>query len=295
VVPESSNVGWIAAGDGYEVSLAGGKVVCRRADGKVLKAVPKAVRDTDAALHLRQLNEWLDRHAASCLREVEDWLARSLPVPSAVVAAVWPDEAWRSVLHDVVLAPVGADGAWRLAEAGFLRDVDGSGRLGVVNLDGESAWLDAERVVLPHPVLLDDLDDLREFAAELGVRQGVLQLFREIWHRPATGELPTAAARYSGGHFAELRHLTGRATSLGYAVRGGYVTRRLWEGGRVVNACVWAGADDPTVEAETGDLTFVGGDGAQLPLGEIGPVAWSEGMRMAAALYAGRVVKEDES
>jgi hypothetical protein len=193
-----------------------------------------------------------------------------------------------------VIAPVGEDGGWELSRAGFLRDADAGGRLGIVDLDGESVRLDAARVVLPHPVLLEDLDDLREFAVELGVRQGVRQLFREIWRRPAEpGELAEAAAQYAGGHFAQLRHLTSRATSLGYGVRGGFVTRRLWEAGRTVNACVWVGADDPSYEADTGDLTFIDAAGSGVPLAEVGPVAWSEGMRMAAALYAGRVVPEE--
>jgi hypothetical protein len=286
-------MGWIPAGDGYEVTLADGKIVCRTAAGKVLKAVPKPLKEAGAVLGLRQLKEWLDRHDQTCLREVEDWLVRSLPVPTPVLAATWPDASWRAALHDAVVAPVDDAGEWLLDQAGFLRDVDTSGRLGIVNLDGESVWLTADRVVLPHPVLLVDLDDLREFAVDLGVRQGVRQLFREIWRKPGTAAaLTEAVGEYAGGHFAELRRLTGRATSLGYAVRGGYVIRRVWEGGRAVDACVWVGADDPSVEAETGDLGFVGADGAGLELSEVGPVAWSEGMRMAAALYAGRVVEE---
>jgi len=287
-------VGWIPAGDGYEVSLdPRGKLVCRRS-GKPLKSVPKPVREGEAALSLRQLQEWLDRHRAGCLREVEDWLGRSLPVPTSVIAAVWPDPRWQAVLRDVVVVPVGDGGGWQLEQAGFLRDVDDAGRLGVVNLDGDSVRLAPERVVLPHPVLLDDLDDMREFASELGVQQGVLQLFREVWRKPdEDGAMSAETARYSGGHFQQLRHLTGRAISLGYVVRGGYVSRRLWESGQVVDACVWVGADEPSTEAETGGLQFTGADGAALPLAGIGPVAWSEGMRMAAALYAGRVVPEE--
>jgi hypothetical protein len=255
--------------------------------------VPKALKEAEAVVGLRQLKEWLDRHERDCLAEVEDWLVRSLPVPTAVLAGVWPDASWRSALFDIVVAPVDDSGGWQLDGAGFLRDADEKGRLGVVNLDGESVRLTAKRVVLPHPVLLPDLEDMREFAADLGVRQGAKQLFREIWHKPADPDaLAAEASRYANGHFAQLRHLTGRATSLGYGVRGGYVTRRVWEKGRVVDACVWVGADDPSVEAETGDLAFVDGSGAQLPLADVGPVAWSEGMRMAAALYAGRVVEE---
>jgi Domain of unknown function (DUF4132) len=286
---------WVAAGDGYEVALADGKVLCRGAGtGKVLKAVPKAVRETDAVAGLRQLREWLDRHDDACLRQVEDWMVRSLPVPAKVIAAVWPDQSWRSVLNDLVVTPVGKAGGWRLDAGGFLRDVDETGRLGTVNLDGESVWLAVDRVVLPHPVLLDDLDELREFAVELGVRQGVLQLFREVWRKPdRPDEMAKEAAAYAGGRFAQLRHLTGRATSLGYAVRGGYAVSRMWEHGQAVEACVWAGAGDPSVEAETGELAFVRADGTQLTPAEVGPVAWSEGMRMAAALYAGRMVEQD--
>lgn len=43
---------------------------------------------------------------------------------------------------------------------------------------------------------------------------------------------------------------------------------------------------------ETGSLTWQDQDGRALPLSEVGQVAWSEGMRMAAALYAGRVIEE---
>jgi hypothetical protein len=287
---------WLPTVDGYDVALADGKVVCRSGAGKVLKAVPKALKETEAVVGLRQLQEWLDRHDAKCLRQVEDWLLRSLPVPAVVIASLWPDPSWRSALRDSVVVPVDARGAWQLDAAGFLRDVHPDGRAGVVNLDGESVWLTSERLVLPHPALLQDLDDLREFAVDLGVQQGVLQLFREIWRKPSEpAERARETTRFAGGHFAQLRHLTGRATSLGYGVRGGYVTRRLWERGRPVDACVWVGTDDPSVEAETGDLTFVDSAGVQLPLTEVGAVAWSEGMRMAASLYAGRVVEKGET
>jgi hypothetical protein len=290
-------MGWIPAGDDYEVSLNdGGKLACRKAGsgGKALKSVPKAVRESEAALSLRQLQEWLDRHRAACRREVEDWLSSSLPVPTTVITAVWPDRQWQAMLRDLVVVPVGGDGDWQVESAGFLRDAEATGRLGVVNLDGDSVRLSPERVVLPHPVLLEDLDGLREFASDVGVQQEVLQLFREIWAKPADEPaMVTETARYSGGHFQQLRHLTGRAATLGYQVRGGYAIRRLWEGGRIVDACVWVGADDPSVEAETGSLQFIGSDGTAVPLPAVGRVAWSEGMRMAAALYAGRVVKDE--
>ena len=300
-------MGWIPASGGYEVSLSGGRLVARQAGGKQLKRVPAALKDDEAVLGLRQLVEWLARHEATCRAQVEAWLSRSLPVPVTALVAVWPDEAWRSALRDLVVLPVEpGNGSWRLAEAGFLREAAaerptlgrpgpaGGARIGVVNLDGESVRLRAERIAIPHPVLLEDLEDLREFAGELGIKQGTQQLFREIWRKPADpGALHSAVRQHAGGRFGQLRHLTGRATSLGYAVRGGYATCRLFQGGRAIDAQVWVGVGDPSGETETGQLDFSTRDG-QLPLAEVGPVAWSEGMRMAAGLYAGRMVEDEQ-
>ncbi|MET7400622.1 DUF4132 domain-containing protein [Dactylosporangium sp. NPDC005572] len=283
---------WLAASGGYEVTLVSGQIACRNTKGKVLKSVPPALRDDPAVAGLRQLVEWLGRHEAQVREQVDLWMVRSLPVPAAVLARVWADETWRAALTDLVVAVLDDDGGWDPDEVGFLRDAGADG-IGIVNLDGETVRLPAERVAVPHPVRLPDLDDLREFAADLGVSQSVDQLFRQTWVRPAVLDASARAVRdYAGGRFAELRHLLGRASSLGYPVKGGYAVCRVFEDGQVVEARNWVGADDPWSEAETGDLVFVRGDGAGIPLAEVGPVAWSEGMRMAAALYAGRVVEE---
>lgn len=287
-------MGWLAAGSGYQVTLQRGKVVCRTEQGKVLKNVPKSLAEDEAVVGLRQLVEWLDRHAATCRSEVDRFMIRSLPVPATVLARVWPDEAWRAALTDLVVVPVTVAGEWVLDEAGFLRDADPSEGIGVVNLDGESVRFTSEQVAIPHPVRLPDLDDLREFAADLGVAQGTLQLFREIWPKPVDpAEQEAQLHSYAGGRYAELRHLTGRAAKLGYPVRGGYVTNRIWEDGRVLAAAVWAGAEDPSVETETGPLTYLDPDGRAVPADQVGRIAWSEGMRMAAGLYAGRVVEQE--
>ncbi len=285
---------WMATATGYEVTLRSGDVVCRNAAGKELRSLPKAVRDDAVTASLRQLTEWLARHEATCKTDVERWMVRSLPVPATLLAEVWADDAWRVALTDLVVARY--DGQrWDPDDVGFLREAGEKG-IGVVNLDGETVRMAADVVVIPHPVLLADLDDLREFAADLEVNQSVGQLFRETWIRPATVD-PTATSvdDYSGGHFEELRHLTARATSMGYPVRGGYAVCRVFEDGRTVEARSWVGSDDPYYETDTGDLVFTGRTGSALPLGEVGPVAWSEGMRMAAGLYAGRIVEKEDT
>ncbi|BBA97299.1 hypothetical protein RVR_2971 [Actinacidiphila reveromycinica] len=290
-------MGWIEAAGGYAVTLEGTRVVCRNAAGRTLKQVPGKLRTDPEVVRLQQLVEWLERHERECLAEVDGWLVRSLPVPAALIARVWPDAAWRAALRDLVVAPVGADGGPDLARAGFLRDADPERGIGVVDLDGDSVRLAAPAVLVPHPVLLTDpadLDELREFAAELEVRQSIGQLFREVWRRGEEIDgTATALDTYAGGRFAQLRHATARATQLGYRVRGGQAVCQVVAAGRPVEAALWLGADYPEAEAVTGELVWRDGGGARLRLSEVDAVAWSEGHRMASALYAGRVVPEE--
>jgi len=269
---------WLAAGQGYEIALVQGRVAARattgRSAGRQLKTLPKALRDDPEVDRLRRLAEWLDRHAAGCVAQVDAWMVSSLPVPTALVARVWPDEA------------------------GFLRGVAEDGGLRVVNLDGETVRLSPQTVTLPHPVLLPDLDDLREFAAELGVEQRVEQIYRATWRKPedpAEDRAKAQAARvteFSGGRFPSRFILAARATSLGYKVSGGFANCRVRDEDRTVEASVWIGEPYWDEDSETGALTWHSEDGSALAQAAVGPVAWSEGMRMAAALYAGRVIEE---
>lgn len=287
-------MGWSAVSGGYQVTLRDGDVVARNAKGRELRSVPATLRDDPTVVGLRQLTEWLTRHEAQCRTDIERWMVRSLPVPVSVLTEVWPDEAWRTALTDLVVVVLDDDGHRDPDDVGLLREV-GDGQVGLVNLDGDSVRRAARRIVIPHPVTLDDLDDLREFAAELQVRQSVDQLFRQTWVRgPDVDPTSTRCGDYAGGRYDQLRHLTARATKLGYPVRGGNAVCRIVEDGHTVEARSWVGAGDPYYETETGDLVFTDRHGTALPLGAVGPVAWSEGTRMAAALYAGRVVAAEQ-
>ncbi|MER6395305.1 DUF4132 domain-containing protein [Kitasatospora sp. NPDC001603] len=281
---------WVEAGTGgYQVALdAEGRVVCRNAAGRPLKSLPSKLNDDPVVTGLKQLTEWLAAHRRGCLEDVERWMVRSLPVPAAVLVAVWPDEAWQEVLRDLVVT--GSDGE----VAGFLRGADAERGLGLVDLDGDTVRLTDGEILIPHPVLLEDLDELREFAVELGVSQQVQQLYREVWHRPAEAASGTEVTSYAGGRYNALRDLLGRCARLGYRVRGGYAVLPVVEGGRALEARVWVGDYYEYDECETGALSWAGPDGTILPAAEVGPVAWSEGMRMAAALYAGRTIEGEE-
>ncbi|MEU1371717.1 DUF4132 domain-containing protein [Streptomyces sp. NPDC005803] len=287
-------MGWLAAGDTYEVSLVEGQVVARRAsgaspagqEGTQERALPAELEDRPEVVELQRFAEWLDRHAAECAAQVGTWMVSSLPVPTGLLARLRADAAWQAALRDIVLVGDGPH------EVGFLCDADDSGGVRVMNLEGETVPLSARSVTMPHPILLPGLEQLRALAAESGLVQGVEQIHRAIWRKPAdTDGAPAAVTEFAGAEYRSWFHLSSRATSLGYRIAGSSVVDQIRDAGRIITASV--GMSDPYTEerAWTGSLTwFDEGGRRRLPLDEVGPVAWSEGMRMAAALHAGRTV-----
>jgi hypothetical protein len=284
---------WMSTESGYDLTLIDNKLVCRNAKGKQLASVPSAVKDDPVAIDLRGLAEWLVAHEKECRERVDAWMLRSLPIPRALVSAVWADTAWQIALRDCTIAVMDGD-APDMKRVGLLREATDDG-VGVVDLDGNTKRWACDQIVIPHPVLLPDLDDWREFTAELGINQVVPQLFRETHVRPALEDTAISVSAYSGGKYAELRHVQGRASSHGYAVSGGFAVCRVFEASQMVEARMWIGSDSPEAETETGDLFWVTTEGESLKGSQIGPVAWSEGNRMGADLYAGRVIEKEEA
>jgi hypothetical protein len=292
--PKAAADGWIDAGKGYALTLEGDKLVARNPKGARLSSVPKDVKDSEAAEQLTALKDWLAQHARECAATVDTWMLRSLPVPRATLEQVWDDTAWRAPLENAVVfaAPGGVPDYTR---GGLFRGVDAKKGVGVVDLDGETTWLlDADQVVIPHPILIPELDAWRDLATQLAIAQGISQLLRETHLRPAELEPGQhAVATYQNGKFAMLMHAIGKARSLGYRVRGGYSTCAVWERGTVSEARFWIGADSPDAETHTGDLAWVDAREHALKVADVGPVAYSEGVRMASAIYGARVVEKE--
>jgi hypothetical protein len=120
----------------------------------------------------------------------------------------------------------------------------------------------------------------------------VQQLFREVFTKPAD-LAPGARAieRFSGGTFKQLNHAIGAAKTLGYRVSGGSAVARVLENGRTYEARYWIGDDDPASEAFTGSLGWVDDKQVEIAVDDVPPIALSEGMRMASAIYAKRVIE----
>ncbi|MEJ7604266.1 MAG: DUF4132 domain-containing protein [Kofleriaceae bacterium] len=289
--------GWIDAGNGYELGIRDGALAARK-NGEPLGSVPKPLKETPVGERLVSAIDFLEDHARTVQHTVETWMLRSLPVPRGVLQAVIADEAWHGALKDVWVVAVGANNAVDREAGGFFRGVDKDKGIGVVSRDGETTWLDTENVLIPHPVLLDELDDLRQMAVEIGASQGTSQLFRETFARPATVAAdadPLSISQFANAEFSMLQVVTGLAKRLGYRVSGGASVCRVLEGGRFVEARYDLGDGDGMESTTTGDLTFVDDKQKSLAITDVPPVAFSEGMRMASQIHAKRKVEKEDS
>ena len=286
-------ISWIPAEKEYSLALLDGKVVGRNPKGAKLASVPPWLKDTELAQQLTSLRDWLDEHEKQCVASIELWMLRSLPVPRDVLAAVWPDTAWQSVLTNSVVCAV-KNGEISQSEAGFLRHVDEKKGVGVVDLDGETQWLKVDAIAIPHPILLAELNDFRQLTIELGIQQSLDQLFRQTWAPTKEQSATSSINDFSNGKFAQLNHVLGLCRRLGYRVSGGYACCPVWENGTQFEARYWIGSDYPEGETWTADLIFTDAKEHLISIKDVGPVAFSEGMRMASAIYAKRVVEKTE-
>lgn len=285
---------WLDAGKNYALGIEAGKLVCRNPAGKKLASVPKELKESELAEQLRALCEWLDDHRTECLRRAETWLLRSLPVPCEVVRAVWPDPDWSDILRNLVVMPADARGRADAMQTGLLREIDAKKGIGVVDRDGETRWISAAQILIPHPILIDGLDELREIAVDMEFSQAIEQLFRPTFAATEEQKELPRIMDFSGGRFEQLNFASSICRQLGYPVRGGYACSKLWEDATPVEARYWIGDEYPESETYTGELIFVGGDEKPLRIADVGRVAFSEGVRMASRIYAKRKVEKEE-
>ncbi|MDO4686617.1 MAG: DUF4132 domain-containing protein [Corynebacterium sp.] len=285
--PETVEEYWHDAGD-YSFKLEDGVIIARNAKGRVLKTVPAKAKKLPEFEKLDGLRVFLLQHEQQCADYVRQWFLQSLPVPLSVIIAVWPDQSWRKYLHDVVVS--------NGQVTGFLRAADESG-VHLVDLDGETTvvgYTDDATVLLQHPAVMEDLEDWREFAVELGVNQGLDQLFRDVHIKPADEDgMRAAVSAYEDGKYERYSHLMGRSRGGGFKVTMGEISVDVFEDGGVTTASLDIDAWDPSTSAELGTLEFRR-NGETLKLAEVGPIAWSEGKRMCEFVYAGRTVAKEE-
>jgi hypothetical protein len=285
---------WLDCDNKYSLAIEAGKLICRNPAGKKLASVPKELKESALAEQLAALCEWLVDHRTDCLRRLELWMLRSLPVPCDVVRAVWPDPDWAEMLRNLVVTPVDAHGKTDATQTGLLRDVEPKKGIGVVDRDGETQWIAAMQILIPHPILIDGLDELREIAADAGFTQAIEQIFRPTFAANKDQKESSQITDFTNGRFEQLNFASALCRRLGYPVRGGYACSRVWENARPIEARYWIGADAPEAETITGELIFVDSDQKSLKVADVGRVTFSEGVRMASQIFAKRKVAKEE-
>lgn len=283
---------WVEATGGYEVAYNEGHIICRNSKGKILPALPSRLKNCEVVEELRQISDLLAEHERNCAETVDYWMLRSLPVPTRVITSVWEDPAWRRPLKNALVAPMGFE-QMEIDHIGFLRFADESRGIGLLNLEGEMIWLDAQAVLIPHPAHLPGLEELRALALKRDLKQGLCQLFREIYSRGIDhGDDQYTLRDFAEGRFEQLSDAVAKCRSMGYQTMGGFAVCSVWEDERLVEARYWIGSDAREYETYTGELLWVDEDERSLVLSEVGPVAFSEGMRMAMGIYEGRVIED---
>lgn len=288
------DIAWVEAPKDYALGLRNGKLVCKNPKGKVLATVPKWLKKEDVADRLLALSQWLQEHRLECRHTVERWMLRSLAIPREILEEVWADPDWRDMLENMVIAPTDDAGKVDHDREGLLRAVDREHGFGIVDLDGETQWLDEPTVMFLHPILIGALEELRELAGDLGVEQEIDQLYRPVFSPSEEQRESTAIHDYSNGRFQQLNHVLSLCRQLGYPVRGGCATCRIWEAGSVTEARYFVGDESPDFETETGELVFVDSEQRPVRIDRVGPVSFSEGVLMASSLYARRQVQSEE-
>lgn len=276
---------WIDGG-AYSFRLDGDTIIAKNAKGRVLKTIPPKARATAAFQKVDMLRAYLHQHEVLCGDTVRDWFLKGLPVPLPLITAVWPDPAWQKYFRDLVVVAAGA--------TGLLRGADANG-LQLVDLDGEtvSVPFHTDLVVhIPHPATMDEIDDWREFAVELGITQGLDQLFREVHVKPSDVDgIRAALGKYQGAKYKNAQTLIGRSRGGGFDADMNSISLTVLEDGVETTAMLetdsWYYDDEATLHS----LSFTR-SGRVISAEDVGPIAWSEGVRMCEFVYAGRVTHE---
>jgi hypothetical protein len=271
---------WVEVGQGYEAAIDGERVVYRRPGGTVQKSGLTGLADMPEVMRLQGMTAWLATHARRCRLIAESWMLRGDEIPLALLTALWPDAAWRAVFTNTVLTPAGAEG-------GLVRGLDPDRGVRVLNPDGTEAWLDQPSLWLPHPATIPALEDFRRL---LRVTPRLPQVFRDVAIRPP--HLPhgcTQVGDFAGIEIGRAEAVMRRCGRYGYPIRHGHATCPVRDGDREYEARLRIGEEFVPAGYETtvGLLVWIGPDGWELPLAEVGPVGWSEGVRMARLLTAG--------
>ena len=227
----TDDLAWLDAGD-YSFALGpDNKIIARNAAGRVLKTVPAKARKLPEFDMLDGQRVTLEQHEQSNRDQVQEWFLQRDTIPVLVVHAVWKDALWRKYFQGLIVS--------HESESSMLQKITDTS-LQLVDLDGETIEVpvtDSGVLTILHPALIDEVEQWREFASELGVHQGLDQLFRDVYFKPADAESQRKAVNaYSGGKYARCSHLLGHDRGGGFRTTLGEVAVIVHDSGQEVTA-----------------------------------------------------------
>ncbi|MDC3957225.1 DUF4132 domain-containing protein [Polyangium jinanense] len=212
---------------GHVVSLGprGELIVTAEGASSPLRRVPSAVRKDERyrALVRGRRAERARRHEAA--RLLEDRMIRAAPVTADEIAWLLDDPLHASLLRHLVLAT-------RPRDPGPPRDLallwtwDHARGLGVVPLDYDARWIGWTDVELVHPARLPDVGAWRALTNDLGVKQDLPQLFRDLRGVP-DDELDRTESHALARRLVDAAALRRALVDEGFSTGSGLATRNF--------------------------------------------------------------------
>lgn len=285
---------------GYTVSFGDdGEVIITDARKKVLRSVPDKLRkdeDYQALMRGRKDDRARERRAR---RVLEERMISGAPISAGEIAWLVDDDAFAPSLKGVLVAPAGGADA-----SGLLVSWDRDKGLGLLPLDYDARWIGWTDVEIVHPMKLGDALPWQDLLIDLGVQQGLAQIFREVKSVPAAQRSLTESSMLSGRETRSAAVIERALGEEGWTTRRGMARRKLslrgdptsGSPGMTVEAWFDYGEcympSDPTT---TGAFGFwAAGTRAPLKLSAVPGVLLSETIRSLDVALAQAGAKKDE-
>ncbi|MDB4994521.1 MAG: hypothetical protein JWM74_1953 [Myxococcaceae bacterium] len=292
--------------EGYTVSFGedDGEVIIQDAKGKRLKSVPPKLRKTDDYQSLMRGRKDDRARGRRARRVLEDRMISGSPISAAEVAWLVEDAAFAELLQGLVLVPRGgANGKQAAAQSGVLASWDASRGLGFLPLDYDARWTGWLDVEIAHPMKLGDVTPWQDLLVDLGMQQGLVQVFREVKGVPLAQKNLTASSLLSNRETRSASAIERVLIESGWIARRGRARRTLslrTDAG-IVGVEAWFDYGEyymPSDSTTTGDFGFASIPGNKpLKFSMVPEVLVSEAIRSleVALAQAGATKDEDDS
>ncbi len=292
--------------EGYTVSFGedDGEVIIQDAKGKKLKSVPPKLRKTDDYQSLMRGRKDDRARGRRARRVLEDRMISGSPISAAEVAWLVEDAAFAELLQGLVLVPRGGpNGKQASAQSGVLASWDASRGLGFLPLDYDARWTGWLDVEIAHPMKLGDVTPWQDLLVDLGMQQGLVQVFREVKGVPLAQRNLTASSLLSNRETRSASAIERVLIESGWIARRGRARRTLslrTDAG-ISSVEAWFDYGEyymPSDSTTTGDFGFASIPGNKpLKFSMVPEVLVSEAIRSleVALAQAGATKDEDDS